>query len=119
MLNKIDKDHNEVVKEQQSKNKLANSLIKLSLIWALTLSSCGSPKNSFNNQQNDITSKLLSKANKLEYIKDNNVIYFKDNNLSSLYEITDILRKKNIKIMYNKDYRDFIKDVYKNVSKKN
>ena len=45
--------------------------------------------------------------------------YFKDNNLSSLYEITDILRKKNIKIMYNKDYRDFIKDVYKNVSKKN
>ena len=45
--------------------------------------------------------------------------YFKDNNLSSLYEITNILRKKNIKIMYNKDYRDFIKDVYKNVSKKN
>lgn len=45
--------------------------------------------------------------------------YFKDNNLSSLYEITDILRKKNIKIMYNKDYHDFIKDVYKNVSKKN
>ncbi len=37
MLNKIDKDHNEVEKEQQSKNKLANSLIKLSLICALTL----------------------------------------------------------------------------------
>lgn len=88
MLNKIDKDHNEVEKEQQSKNKLVNSLIKLSLIWALTLSSCGSPKNSFNNQQNDITSKLLSKANKVEYIKDNNVIYFKDNNWE-IYFIKD------------------------------
>lgn len=64
---------------------------------------------------------LMKYINKL--LIDDNIVnteeYFKDNNLSSLYEITDILRKKNIKIMYNKDYRDFIKDVYKNVSKKN
>ena len=64
---------------------------------------------------------LMKYTNKL--LIDDNIVnteeYFKDNNLSSLYEITDILRKKNIKIMYNKDYRDFIKDVYKNVSKKN
>ena len=64
---------------------------------------------------------LMKYINKL--LIDDNIVnteeYFKDNNLSSLYEITNILRKKNIKIMYNKDYRDFIKDVYKNVSKKN
>ena len=64
---------------------------------------------------------LMKYINKLLIDDDivNTEEYFKDNNLSSLYEITDILRKKNIKIMYNKDYRDFIKDVYKNVSKKN
>lgn len=64
---------------------------------------------------------LMKYINKLLIDEDivNTEEYFKDNNLSSLYEITDILRKKNIKIMYNKDYRDFIKDVYKNVSKKN
>ena len=64
---------------------------------------------------------LMKYINKL--LIDDNIVnteeYFKINNLSTLYEIKDMLSKRNIKIMYHKDYRDFIKDVYKNVSKKN
>lgn len=64
---------------------------------------------------------LIKNINKL--LVDGKIVnteeYFKINNLSTLYEIKDMLSKRNIKIMYHKDYRDFIKDVYKNVSKKN
>ena len=64
---------------------------------------------------------LIKNINKL--LVDEKIVnteeYFKINNLSTLYEIKDMLSKRNIKIMYHKDYRDFIKDVYKNVSKKN
>lgn len=64
---------------------------------------------------------LIKNINKL--LINNEIVnteeYFKKNNLSTLYEIKNILAHKNIKIMYHKDYRDFIKDVYKNVSKKN
>ena len=64
---------------------------------------------------------LIKNINKL--LVDGKIVnteeYFKIKNLSTLYEIKDMLSKRNIKIMYHKDYRDFIKDVYKNVSKKN
>ena len=64
---------------------------------------------------------LIKNINRL--LVDNKIVnteeYFKTNNSSTLYEIRDTLLKRDIKIMYHKDYRDFIKDVYKNVSKKN